>query len=240
MLDGLRELVELSRIDSELAQLEEERAGLPARLSACGEERVAAQERLGSAREALTEADQSQRRAEGLVQDHQAELTRLENQQHQVKSNEAYTALLSEMEHAKQAISDAETQVLEAMEAIEEARAELSKQEEQVKGVALRIDAQERDLEARGKALEAEIEELSGRRSERSGGIDPEMLARYEKIGSRRTPAVAIVSKETCLGCRVGIPPQAFIEILKGEEIVTCGSCQRILIDESQLREAGA
>ena len=54
---------------------------------------------------------------------------------------------------------------------------------------------------------------------------------------ARRRPAVAIVSNETCLGCRVGIPPQLYIEILKGEKIVACGTCQRILIDEVQLRE---
>ena len=149
-----------------------------------------------------------------------------------MKSNEAYTALLSEMEQAKNAISDAETRVLEAMEQIEQSRAALSALEGQVRGATERIDAQERELEKRAGSLESEIAALAARRAERCAGVDAALLGRYEKILSRRAPAVALVSKETCLGCRVGIPPQAAIELLKGEEIVTCGTCQRILIRE--------
>lgn len=237
MLDGLRELVLLSRLDAELAKLVAERTALPGKQAACAEERVTAQQRLESAREAAVEAEQAQRRAESQAQDHEALLTKLEGQQHQIKTNAAYTALLAEMEQARQAISDAETRVLEAMEVIEESRTGLQAQEAQVRGVLERIDAQERDYESRGKALETEIGVLQGRRGELATGIEAALLARYEKIASRRSPAVAIVSGEICQGCRVGIPPQLFIEILKGEVLVTCGSCMRILIDESQLRD---
>jgi predicted nucleic acid-binding Zn-ribbon protein len=52
----------------------------------------------------------------------------------------------------------------------------------------------------------------------------------YEKIAKRRRPALALVSEEMCEGCRVGIPAQNYIEILKGERIITCGNCQRILL----------
>jgi predicted nucleic acid-binding Zn-ribbon protein len=41
---------------------------------------------------------------------------------------------------------------------------------------------------------------------------------------------VIVVEEERCGGCRVGIPPQAFIEIIRGETIVTCGNCFRILV----------
>jgi predicted nucleic acid-binding Zn-ribbon protein len=239
LLDGLRELVELSRLDHELAQLEEERSALPARQSACAEERAAAEARLVAAGELVSEAELAQRGAESKAQDQQAELNRLEGQQHQIKSNVAYTALLGEMDRAREAISDAETQILEAMETIEESGASLAALEEQVKRVVERIDREVRDHEARAKTLEVEIDALGRQRGKWAEGIDRILLARYEKIASRRTPAVAIVSAETCQGCRVGIPPQSYIEILKGEQIVTCGSCMRILVDEIQLRGGG-
>jgi predicted nucleic acid-binding Zn-ribbon protein len=41
---------------------------------------------------------------------------------------------------------------------------------------------------------------------------------------------VILVKEERCGGCRVGIPPQSFIEIIRSETIVTCGNCTRILI----------
>ena len=237
MLDGLRDLVDLSRLDTELSRLEEERAALPGRRRAAAAEREAAQARLEASREALSEAEQAQRRAESQAQDQEALLRKLEGQQHQIKTNAAYTALLAEMEQARQAISDAETRVLEAMEAIEASRSTLAGLGDQVRGVLERIEAEERGIDERGERVEAEIAARKAQRAQRAAGIERNLLARYDRIAARRRPAVAIVSGETCLGCRVGIPPQSYIEILKGEEIVTCGTCTRILILEDQLRE---
>jgi predicted nucleic acid-binding Zn-ribbon protein len=55
-------------------------------------------------------------------------------------------------------------------------------------------------------------------------------LKHYERIAKRRRPAVILVQEERCGGCRVGIPPQTFIEIMRSEMIVTCGNCSRILL----------
>jgi predicted nucleic acid-binding Zn-ribbon protein len=46
---------------------------------------------------------------------------------------------------------------------------------------------------------------------------------------------VILVKEERCGGCRVGIPPQTFIEILRSEMMVTCGNCSRILIHAEKL-----
>ena len=240
MLEGLTELVGLSRLDTELAALDEERMGIPAKRAARDTERVAAEERLAAAAEAVQEAEQSQRRSETDAQDQEALLAKLAAQQNQVKTNAAYTALMSEMEHAREAISDAETKVLEAMEEIETARAALAAQEEQVRAIVERIEAENAIHQAREETLEKEIGALRERRGEQIAGLDVALLTRYEKIATRRRPAVSVVVAETCAGCRVGVPPQACIEILKGETLVTCGSCQRILIHEEQLRSAGS
>ena len=65
--------------------------------------------------------------------------------------------------------------------------------------------------------------------------VGPELLTHYERVSNRRRPAVILVKEERCGGCRVGIPPQSFIEILRGEAIVTCGNCSRILIHAEKL-----
>ncbi len=60
-------------------------------------------------------------------------------------------------------------------------------------------------------------------------------MAQYERIAKRRRPAVILVKEERCGGCRVGIPPQSFIEIIRMEAIVTCGNCARILVHAEKL-----
>ena len=65
--------------------------------------------------------------------------------------------------------------------------------------------------------------------------VDSQILVRYEKLAARNSPAVVVVSGESCTGCRVGISPQSYIEILRGETLVSCGQCRRILIHSDHL-----
>jgi len=240
MIEGIQGLVELSRLDTELAAREREKTALPQKREDCADMRQACEARLEAARAALTEAEQAQRRAEADARDQEALLSKLEGQQHQVKTNEAYTALLHEMDAAREAISAAETLILEAMDAIEAGSAERADAEEDVRVTLARVEADEKAIDERERVLEREIAELRSRRHEVGQGLAAELLQRYERIAARRSPAIAIVTRETCMGCRVGIPPQNCIEILRGESVVTCGNCQRILIHEDHLGVATA
>lgn len=239
-MDGLPDLLELSKIDLRLDGLRGELAEIPAKRAEFERRRVESEERLVASREAVTEAEQEQRRNEGEARDQEAQLSKLESQQHQVKSNEAYTALLAEMDQARAAISEAETRILEAMESIEAARAVLGDAESQVENIKGHIADEEKACDAREQELAGAITTLGGERDGVVARIDEPLAKRYEKVAGRRSPAVAIVAKETCQGCRVGIPPQAVIQILQGSEIVACGTCQRILIHEDLVpKEAG-
>jgi uncharacterized protein len=240
VIDGLQGLVEVSRVDTELAARERERVGVPAKRAACAEERARLEARRDAAKAAVEAADLLQRHSESDARDKEALLAKLEGQQHQIKSNEAYTALLHEMAQAREAISEAETRILEAMDAIEQRRSEAAALEQELLAVNGRLSQQERLLDERERTLEEEIAELRKRREDATRHLDAELLDRYERIAGRRSPAIAIVSREICLGCRVDIPPQRYIEILRGEELITCGHCQRILIHEDQLRQAAA
>jgi predicted nucleic acid-binding Zn-ribbon protein len=235
VLEGLQRLVDLQRLDDELTAFEEERAGLPTRRSALAEQRASDEERLAAAKLALETAESDQRRAEGELQDREALLERLESQQFQVKSNEAYTALLHEMEQAKQAISDSETRILEDMDAIEGARTTLQSVGGGIQESLARIEAEERSLDAREQELTAGIARLREQREELTGQLDAKLLEQYARIAARRKPAVVLIDKELCIGCRVDIPPQTYIEILRSSGIQTCGTCHRILIHATKL-----
>ena len=230
MLDDLQRLIDLQQLDEQLVALEEESAGLPGRRAERAETREASQQRVVAAKEALQEAENEQRHAESALQDQEALIQRLEGQQFQVKTNEAYTALLREMEQARQAISDSETSLLEAMDAIEAGGRERAAAEEEAEKVLGRVAADEKLLDAREHELAALIAELREARETCRGSVAAEPLEQYDKIASRRRPAVVQVREEICLGCRVNIPPQLKIELLRGQRLITCLNCHRILV----------
>jgi len=239
VLESLQHLLELQRLDADIASREQELADLPGKRKQFEESRAAVAANLVQAREALHNGEIDQRHTEAALQDQEALLRRLEGQQFQVKDNTAYTALLHEMERAKQAISDCETRILEGMDAVEAAREALAAAEAEDRTTRERLEFEERAADAREEQLRRELAELGTRRVEVRPKLDPKILAVYEKILTRRQPAVALVSDEMCQGCRVGIPAQNYIEILKGERIITCGNCHRILVHPDMMSSDG-
>ena len=61
------------------------------------------------------------------------------------------------------------------------------------------------------------------------------LVAKYERIkDGRGGHAVVVISGEVCAGCHTTLPPQFAAEIRKGDEILTCENCGRILIWEEK------
>jgi hypothetical protein len=230
MFEAFQRLAELQACDDELWAREQESAGLPARRAGLTAERTALEEAAVRARETLQQAEAAQRRVESDLQDQEALRKRLESQQFQVKTNDAYTALLHEIESAQRAISECETRLLEGMDAIESARSAGAVAEGAGRESATRLEAEAQGLEAREKQLDAELVRLRAARTRVIADSDPRLIEQYEKIATRRRPAAVRVRGTLCLGCRVDIPPQQCIEIQRAGRVITCGNCQRILL----------
>jgi predicted nucleic acid-binding Zn-ribbon protein len=233
VIDTLHQLMGLQRIDDEIARVRAEQAAIPARRAELAASRETAEARVLEARQALEAAEAAQRRAEVELQDREAVRRKLEGQQFQVKTNDAYTALLHEIERAREAISGSETAILEAMDAIETSKGARHTAEQAVRGVSEREARQSAELDQREAALTARAGELDVARRAAVEKIPAELLAHYEKISARHRPAVVRVRQETCQGCRVHIPPQLAVELIRGSKVLSCTHCQRILVPES-------
>ena len=67
---------------------------------------------------------------------------------------------------------------------------------------------------------------------EAAQNISPEILAEYNRIKGFRPNPVAILENSRCNGCNMQLPAGVSGRILKGDGIVTCENCGRILIIE--------
>jgi predicted nucleic acid-binding Zn-ribbon protein len=115
---------------------------------------------------------------------------------------------------------DTETETIALEKSKEEFKAELT--------------ASENLLDELTKQYKDEEGELFERRKSKLAKLDEDLRNLYERInGSLRGEATAIVRRGNCSGCYNSVPPQREIEIKIAEEIFTCQSCGRILIDES-------
>jgi hypothetical protein len=233
--ETLRQLVVLQRVDDELAGVKLEAEGLPARCEAAEAERSASQAALEEAGEALKARELEQRGLESELADAEELIRRLEGQTSQVKTNAAYHVLLAEIEAAKQAKDDLEERILETMEVVSEHRDALTSAEEKARATGSRVDEELARIESRVTELAKDRDRLGAARDQAADLLDPDARSRYERVVERRRPGVAIISQEVCSGCRVGIPPQDFVELISATSILQCRTCKRVLVHRDML-----
>ncbi len=60
--------------------------------------------------------------------------------------------------------------------------------------------------------------------------IDQELLNKYLFLKERKEgQAISSVVSGVCQTCHMGIPPQKFNELIKGNSLLTCPNCYRII-----------
>jgi len=87
--------------------------------------------------------------------------------------------------------------------------------------------------------IEKQKEGLYKKRVENVSAIDQKILVFYEKVRKwAGNTAVVAVKKQACYGCYMKINDKTYSEVIKGEEIVGCPHCGRILYLETDTSEA--
>ncbi len=86
-------------------------------------------------------------------------------------------------------------------------------------------------LRERRAGIENEIADLEARHDELTSRISPDSLALYHSLRERRRgQAVAQIARNACGGCRIGLPGDTVSKARRGDALVQCPSCDRILV----------
>jgi uncharacterized protein len=230
MHPSLEHLIRLQQLETDAGERKRRLADLPTRVTDA-EAAVAAARAARDAAAALVAENQAARRAAdrelGVIQ---ARLTKYKDQLMEVKTNKEYTTMQHEIATAEEGVRGFEDQILTLMMQADELAAS-------VKAADLALAAEERkagavrtEVEAERARLEAELAGLTATRA----GIEKQMSPEYVRlfndgVATRRGVAVSAIRDGHCQACQVTVRPQQIMQARKGDEIVLCESCKRIL-----------
>jgi hypothetical protein len=80
------------------------------------------------------------------------------------------------------------------------------------------------------KVLDAVLESLENERSEFCKAIDEGLLKKYDILRQNKEGlSISPVFNGICQACHMGIPPQKFNELIRGDTLMTCPCCSRII-----------
>jgi predicted nucleic acid-binding Zn-ribbon protein len=147
-----------------------------------------------------------------------------------IKSNKEYTAALKELadlEKEKTLMEDGLIEIMEQIETLEERCVS-----HKTKGEVLKESFEmERDVILKElKALDEVLENLENERADFCKAIDEGLLKRYDILRQNKEGlAISPVVKGICQACHMGIPPQKFNELIRGDALMSCPYCSRIM-----------
>jgi len=228
--EQLQFLIELQGIDSAIVKKRESVDALPGKLNLFMKTLDNAQSVYQKFRERFEELEKVKREKERVLDEIQEKTRKLRIRLSDIKTNKEYQAHLKEIESADKEKNLIEDEILSVMESLETMQKGLESERRKVNAEREKGEAIRERLLKDAAAAERELGELKQKRAERIGNIPKDLYTLYLKIlESKRGTAVVEARSEVCQGCNMNIPPQLFVELKKGERIIQCPQCSRIL-----------
>lgn len=235
-LQTLKALVQLQKIDLRIRELEKDRQQIPSRLREIESLLEGKRNELNEERNQCDEAEMARRLAEGDLRAEKEKIKKWEARLNEIKSNRDYQALSREIEATRKANLGIEDEILRKMQEIEDLKASIAQKEEELQEVEQGLSSERTELEEKLASINADIEREEEIRNRARERVDARWYKQYQMIRNRRDGiAVVPVLDEHCQGCNMGIPPQLYNMVLKGEQIETCPYCHRIIYYEAAL-----
>jgi len=139
--------------------------------------------------------------------------------------------VLREIDTARKHVSALETEIIKRMEELESLDSELTSRSPEVERMRADVDVSLAALDNEREEASRLLAEVSERRKELAAKMPRHLFAIYDRMSRlRRGQALAEVRKDgICVACRVRVRPKIFSDVRKGEQLVTCENCGRIL-----------
>jgi uncharacterized protein len=234
VVEKLSALILLQKIDSkldefqvlkgelpmEVADLEDDIAGLKARLNRVEEEVNGIQLFINEKKVAITDSEEL--------------LKKYEKQSIDVKNNREFEAIQKEIEMAQLDIKLFEKHIKDAMEDIGEKALQLERLKKDIAKRDENLKHKQDELQLIIGETEKEEAFYNDKKGLARAKVDDRLIVGYDRIRKsfRNGLAVVPVLREACGGCYNAIPPQKQSEIKQRKKVMICENCGRILIDD--------
>lgn len=230
MNPDIQHLIRLQQIDSEIEAARRRIAEIPAVQEALDARLEQATAAVESAKQRLAASQAERKKIEADVATIQTRLSKYKGQLTDLKTNKEYQTMQHEIVMAEESIRSHEDGVLERMEEAEVIGRELKAAEAELKSQQAAIAVERKALDAEATALQRTADETAAGRAAVAKELSPAALKLFEHVAKQRKgQAVAEARDGSCGVCHVRMRPQMYNEVRRGETLIQCESCLRIL-----------
>ncbi len=230
MKQELEKLLKLQEIDADLISLKQQLEEVPNQLRSDQHEYEASVNSLHDHQQRRKELEVERMELQLDIESVQARIDSLKQKQAQVKKNAEYQALTNEITQAQQNLSKSTLSLEQKTLAIQEFNGQFSHQQAAVEEEKKELLKKARDAKKPLKEIQDKIHRYYKIRNQMVKEIRPDVVELYSRLMKTRAPhAIVPANSNVCDGCHINLPPQVMGDILKGDHLVICENCARIL-----------
>jgi uncharacterized protein len=238
----LDKLIDLQKTDSNLRHLKRSLETADERRAAIEQE---FEQHAFSIREIQNRGDELRAKRSELekqIADNKTYLERADRNLKHAQNSKEYETAMRETDALQKQISAFETQVVEAMEALESVEKELEERADEINSLDEKRNAALAQFDVETAAIKKEFDAQTKHRAEAFVTLPTTLASVYNRLAlrSRDGIAVAEVVNSSCSACYMQLRPQVMVNVKKGDEIILCESCSRILYVPQKGAEASA
>jgi predicted nucleic acid-binding Zn-ribbon protein len=138
---------------------------------------------------------------------------------------------MRETDALQKQIAAFETQIVESMEELETVEAEIESRADEISSLDAKRGEAFAAFDSLVKKDRAEYDAELKHRAEAFATLPDRLAAIYDRMAQRSRDGIAVaeVVNGSCSACYMQLRPQVQLNVKKGDEIITCESCTRIL-----------
>jgi hypothetical protein len=226
---AIEDLSELQKIDLEVFRIDTQLKELPAKLADLKTHLDRIYGIIDRERKQLADDDKylAELQQEVLLQNEL--LTKSKGKMASSRNEREVNAAQREIDMIKGAIQVREKEILQLLETVETLKKSIAAKEEQFRELQAGFQTREAETQKQMAQLDAERAGHVAQRAAIEKRVPRETLSLYDRIRKRKPQAMVEVIGGNCQGCHLQIPPQIYNEVQRGERVLQCPNCTRII-----------
>jgi predicted nucleic acid-binding Zn-ribbon protein len=168
---------------------------------------------------------------EKQISEHKTYLDRADRNLKNAQNQKEYETAMRETDALQKQIGVLEGQELEKMTAIEEVEKTLEERAEEINSLESNRDTALNAFDKEIQKARKEFDVESAKRNEVFVTLPKNLATVYDRFAQRSKDGIAVaeVVNETCSACFMKLRPHMVMEVKRGNQIITCENCARIL-----------
>lgn len=229
-LKQIEQLVILQKVDDEMLLLKKEIENAPVELAGLEARHQELLDQKAVMADKLEVLKKQQQLLNNEIENDTLKIKKSKSKLMMVGNTREYHAMMREMDNMEKVNRMREEEKISLGEELTRQNDLMKDLDKQIEDLANELEEVRTSLDKRLADANKRLKKFEKDREKAVKTVPVPILGRYEFIRQRMAnPVIVAVEEGVCKGCHIAIPPQSFIELQKGQQILSCPNCQRLI-----------